>query len=509
MNTEYIIIQAGGKGTRLEHLTKNKPKALVPVENLPMLFHLFEKFPDKKFIIIGDYHKEVLREYLSAFAKVSYQMVEAEGSGTCSGVSNALSLLPEGKPFLLIWSDLILPDSFSLPNTAGDYIGISQSFPCRWKYEEKVFAESPSTTHGVAGLFLFQDKKCLEGLPDSGELVRWISGKNFFFQELGLSGTREFGILEEYQALEVEKCRPFNKITVKDGIFIKEAKSKQGEDLAKRERNWYEYAMAHGVKAIPPIHQLSPLHMEEIKGKNIYDCSHLSFQEKKNLLTEIIQSLEEIHQVETTTSDSFSLKEAYFKKTISRLNAVRDLIPFAEKKNISINGKVCRNIFFQKRAFEKLLDSLNCPTFTFIHGDCTFSNIMIGKSGKPVFFDPRGYFGNTELFGDPNYDWAKLYYSLVGQYDHFNLKEFDLDIEETGVKIKIPPKGFHENLSETERAELETLFFTLTKANPEDIQLIHAVIWLSLTTYAWQDYDSICGAFYRGLYLLEDCYDVL
>ena len=38
---EYIIVQAGGKGTRLGRLTQNKPKALVPVENLPMLFHLF------------------------------------------------------------------------------------------------------------------------------------------------------------------------------------------------------------------------------------------------------------------------------------------------------------------------------------------------------------------------------------------------------------------------------------------------------------------------------------
>lgn len=46
--SEYIIVQAGGKGTRMEHLTANKPKALVPVNNLPMLFHLFRKYPDKK-----------------------------------------------------------------------------------------------------------------------------------------------------------------------------------------------------------------------------------------------------------------------------------------------------------------------------------------------------------------------------------------------------------------------------------------------------------------------------
>ena len=67
---EYIIVQAGGKGTRLGHLTQNKPKALLPVENLPMLFHLFRKYPDRRFIIIADYQKEVLREYLAAFADV-------------------------------------------------------------------------------------------------------------------------------------------------------------------------------------------------------------------------------------------------------------------------------------------------------------------------------------------------------------------------------------------------------------------------------------------------------
>lgn len=49
MNPQYIIVQAGGKGTRMEHLTANKPKALVPIGNRPMLFHLFEKYPDKQF----------------------------------------------------------------------------------------------------------------------------------------------------------------------------------------------------------------------------------------------------------------------------------------------------------------------------------------------------------------------------------------------------------------------------------------------------------------------------
>ena len=70
MRVEYIVIQAGGKGTRLGNLTKNKPKGIVPFKNLPIIFHLFNKYPQKKFIIISDYKYEVLDKYLESFAKV-------------------------------------------------------------------------------------------------------------------------------------------------------------------------------------------------------------------------------------------------------------------------------------------------------------------------------------------------------------------------------------------------------------------------------------------------------
>ena len=66
-NLRHIIIQAGGKGTRLEGLTRNKPKCLVPYNNLPIIFHLFAKFKGAKFTIIADYKIEVLQKYLSMF----------------------------------------------------------------------------------------------------------------------------------------------------------------------------------------------------------------------------------------------------------------------------------------------------------------------------------------------------------------------------------------------------------------------------------------------------------
>jgi hypothetical protein len=120
---------------------------------------------------------------------------------------------------------------------------------------------------------------------------------------------------------------------------------------------------------------------------------------------------------------------------------------------------------------------------------------MLRGGTEPLFIDPRGYFGHTELYGDPNYDWAKLYYSVVGNYDQFNLKNFRLGVHADTVDLKVASNGWE---------SLEEDLFALSGADPLTIKLLHAVIWLSLTTYAWQDYDSICGAFYNGIYYLEE-----
>ena len=123
---------------------------------------------------------------------------------------------------------------------------------------------------------------------------------------------------------------------------------------------------------------------------------------------------------------------------------------------------------------------------------------MVREDNSPVLIDPRGYFGFSELYGDVRYDWAKLYYSIVGNYDQFNLKRFQLDIGDD------PDDGVHLQITSNHWEELEKDFFDMTGVDREEIKLLHAVIWLSLTTYAWQDYDSICGAFYNGLYYLEE-----
>ena len=239
------------------------------------------------------------------------------------------------------------------------------------------FEEKNSAEHGVAGLFVFKNKSYLAELPESGEFVKWLSNHNLSFNEVGLSGTKEFGLLSEYKKLETKKTRPFNEIIIKDNVVIKKSIDEQGEALAKLEQRWYEFAILKNITLIPKIYTINPLEMECINGKNIYEYANLSYETKKSILQKLVKAINTIHEIEQTAPDVFSLQNAYYAKTMDRLNKIRDLIPFANKEFININGRQCRNIYYYKRELEEKLRTIKCCKFAFIHGDCTFSNIML------------------------------------------------------------------------------------------------------------------------------------
>ena len=513
---DYIIVQAGGRGSRMESLTRNKPKELVSVEGLPMIFHLFHAFPDKKFIIIGDYKYEVLERYLKEFADVDYKMVRGTGHrGTCAGMADALEKIPEGESFLLIWCDLVLPKDYKLPNNDNNIIGISKDFSCRWSYKEGKFIEERSSEYGVAGYFIFKEKSYISDVPTDGEFVRWLQTKGMTFEEEPLRKTHEYGLYSVWDELPKLKTRPFNRIEKKNGKLYKIPVDKQGEVLAVREQAWYKMLKGEQFDNLPEIYGYDPLCMEEIRGKNIYEYNNVPFEKKRNILKQIIDCLESVHKLGTIPADTDSFCVAYLDKTYDRLQKVRFLVPFANNEYVMVNGRKCRNIFYHSNEVNELVMKYLPSQFKLIHGDCTFSNIMLKADEIPVLIDPRGSFGNTELYGDEAYDWVKLSYSVLSNYDQFNLKRFNLYINEQedyvvyddrGNEVYVDPRSVRLEIASNGWEDLEDYFFELLgdKVTRRQMKIFLAITWLSLTTYAWDDYDSICGAFYQGLLYLED-----
>ena len=344
----------------------------------------------------------------------------------------------------------------------------------------------------------------MKGVDENGEFVRWLSCIDINFETVTLKGTREFGLLSEYEKLKPRKWRPFNDMEICDNYIIKRGINEQGKKLAVREIAWYKEIQKYGFKNIPEIFSYEPLKMERILGKNLYELDNLTLIEKEKVLFDTIKALKELHSItDVRPCDIESVKDAYIDKTFDRLKQLKDLVPFSSDETVTINGRKCVNVLLNRSIIEKYINLLTPDSFCLIHGDCTFSNLMLSDNGKVVLIDPRGYFGKTELFGDELYDWSKLYYSIVGNYDKFNLKKFRLDLDDSCVTLKIESSGW-ENLEES--------FFTFIGSDDTQrkaIKLIHAIIWLSLTTYAWEDYDSICGAFYNGLYYLQEVLDEL
>ena len=133
-----------------------------------------------------------------------------------------------------------------------------------------------------------------------------------------------------------------------------------------------------------------------------------------------------------------------------------------------------------------------------IHG-ITFSNIIINKQLKPTFIDPRGYFAKEKsIFGDAYYDFSKVYYSLIGNYDAFNRRRFKLYIDNNNIEIMMD-KIYPENS--------KYLFNEFFKSKIKNIEIIHSLIWLSLSGYVKDDIDSILASFYNGIYWMNKALD--
>ena len=63
-----VVINAGGKGTRLEPYTTILPKPLIPVGELPIIEHIMQRFTEygcEQFHIIVNYKKELMKAYFT------------------------------------------------------------------------------------------------------------------------------------------------------------------------------------------------------------------------------------------------------------------------------------------------------------------------------------------------------------------------------------------------------------------------------------------------------------
>ena len=183
--------------------------------------------------------------------------------------------------------------------------------------------------------------------------------------------------------------------------------TKTGTDLS-GEIYWYEH-MPLSIKDMFPMFFSSNKDsyvMEQING---IPMSRLLLSRDLTVshLQHIINSLQRIHETEIPSNEpEINIYSNYCSKMQERYDKY-DYTKFLNHK------ETFDSIFNALKEYEEK----NLGKKTVIHGDPVMTNIMINQFGKIKLIDMRGKVGSIKtICGDSNYDWAKLYQSLIG-YD--------------------------------------------------------------------------------------------
>ena len=493
----------------MDHLTVNRPKCLVSIGGKPILYSIIDAFgSNKETIIISDYKSEVLDAYLENFPPpVTYTVIKANGSGSLAGINEAIKST-DGEGFAVTWSDLYFTSKMEIGNIQGNSIGLSNDIKCRWSYVNGKLIEEPNIYEnhmGIVGIFLFPNPELLKNIPRNGEFVRFLSDSEFGLNPLIINGIKEIGTYETYRKTRDEQVdsRFFNSVSIKDNNVVKKPKDPAFSKLIVDEIRWYRHVSNSGFDGIPQINSYEPLSMEFVRGIHPYSLVNHEEPIKNNVLTKIYDKIEELHRLGITEFKYGVAKEVYVKKTLDRIRRVSNLIPHNTEKSFIVNGYKVPNLMLPEyqtnitEIFDKLLSKGS--HFSVIHGDPTFSNtILRNKEYEPIFIDPRGYFGSLKVYGDPLYDYAKLYYSAVGNYDFFNQGRFQLRIDGSNIDLKIESERFEESAK---------LMEDRLDKNVPSIKALHALIWLSLAGYVIDDYDAILASYFNGLRIFHEVFD--
>ena len=506
-DVKYVIVQAGGKGTRMGRYAQNRPKCLVPVNDVPMIVNTLKVYKDKEVIIIADHLAEVLEKYLETFCKdYNYIIVCTGEEGTAGGLKEAVEYIPEDEPFIVTWADLFFekePEFEMCDVTYKNHlmVGLSNTFKCRWRLEEyNQFINKPSTKCGIAGFFAFRDKSKFVNLKTDKSLVRGFLRKEYLNENIDsfyLDGCFEVGEIEKYEELLSKKVnhRFFNKVEIKRKRVYKSCIDPKYENVHQNEKDWYKFVNKK-FDRIPKIHSTNPLVMEKIEGKHLWEVD----ENQSTIIENYCDTLESLHKIDSKKGNYLNeCMNLYFLKACDRVKEVAPLIPHLYEPIIRINKVYCQNPIYHRSSFkDTILEIARVKEYNVIHGDPTFSNTLVDKDNKIWLIDPRGSFGDTKIYGDRRYDWAKLYYSAVGNYDSMNSKQFLVNVMSGPVvELDIASNGYE---------RYGDIILERSGMSRREMNLIHASIWLALTGYIKEDIDAAMFSFYMGTYLWSNYY---
>jgi hypothetical protein len=261
----------------------------------------------------------------------------------------------------------------------------------------------------------------------------------------------------------------FNKISVdkSKNIIRKECINDYGIKKIKFEKIYYNFLINNNINfPYPKIHSFleNGYEMEYLSDYfPLYQVySKLTKEKQQIILDKVNTNLHLLHSFEKkmVTMDEYykNLNIEIEEKITERFQVVKPIV--GKYDFIKSINQIKIIPFFElikliKNEIYRLLEKKEEYFYVPLHGDCQFNNILYNAENEDLYFiDPRGYYGNSELFGIPEYDDAKIYFALSG-YDEFDNRDInELHIVNTDIEIKLDNSL---NIHELEKDNLSIL----------------------------------------------------
>jgi hypothetical protein len=259
----------------------------------------------------------------------------------------------------------------------------------------------------------------------------------------------------------------FNDITISNNIVSKKHKNEYGKTKINCEKEFYIFVFSNNVDFnMPKLLNYNDGIIEIEYIPNSFTLTKVVNKENTDFYIYLVKKhLHKLHSItisidrNTLIADlNIELKEKVFKRYNEfdwKSNAT-----FSSIK--SVNGLPIKNIFYYAFVIKTSLTDLlfDRNYYHLIHGDTHLGNILTNSANELWFIDPRGYFGETKLFGLVEYDYAKLMAGLSGT-SIFDEMEFDT-IEINNGNLEIDFVKDYEYIFETNKFDKITTLFCLS-----------------------------------------------
>ena len=494
------------------------PPIIFPInDNIPFdYFKMKYELSVSEINVICYEKEEIIKEKLNHYKlKTKLKFITLNKLGDL-GESIYEGLSDDDSEVIINFADTVILDLPSLADT--DYFcGYKSEYTHEWTYyslsngrlnnviDKKEDIELQGIGDIFVGVFKISNgaffKQCLERTIKD-EIIK-KEGIDSFYNALIIYSNKyplkEYQVKEwfdigHYQKYHESRAkireREFNEIKIDDNRGILK---KTSEDIDKflGEIRWYLKLPEKLEYVHPRIYNYSLnydnpyVSMEYYSYHTLHELflySDLKKEQWERIIDKIVFVMSDFSKFRYNAENSSEiLKEMYLNKTFSRLEKLRGDANFKDlfDSRISINGENYCSLNEIMKILNKIIpqELFNVTDFCIIHGDLCFTNIMIDDNLTFIkLIDPRGSFGECDIYGDSRYEVAKLLHSVEGKYDYIIKDLFELDRTENSFKYNIfePRRSF--DLRKLFRDKIvENMDFDMSQ-----VELIEALLFFSM-----------------------------